>query len=260
MGKRRAEIKKIPDPKLRYKAFIKRKRGLMKKAIELSTLCGVKIFLGLVNPDINSTSIYQSDSFSMRDIIKSLKDSNIKKEYINSDAYNSLLDPHYVKLLNSLHNGNVEANNNGSNKRDTYFHSVNDTSSQLFKTNLCSQINTETELNVDLSSLNKGGDCNKDLNSLTLLNADVADNNKEEKEGKSLEACAEHSLEELKNDFINESKDLNEVLKYQLSIIEEIGCYSDDLITELVNNSHRSITQNEIDFYKWLREYSNSFN
>lgn len=46
MGKRRIDVKnKIADEQSRYVTYCKRKRGLLKKAIELSTLCSQKIFL-----------------------------------------------------------------------------------------------------------------------------------------------------------------------------------------------------------------------
>lgn len=258
MGKKRAEIKKIPDSKLRYKAFIKRKRGLMKKAIELSMLCGVKIFLGLINPDTDCTTIYQSDSSSMRDIMKSLQDNLVKKEFINSHAYSTLFDPHYVKLLNRLNKDNG-LNNNGSFKVDSNIpESINDASSQLLKSNMCSLFNTETEINhIDLSTPSNKGVGDQGNMKKNIINNDLFVQIKDNGE-KSSKVLTEHSLQDL-NVFISESKDLNQALKFQLSTIEEFGCYSNDFISQLLN-SHISVAPNEIDFYKWLADYSSSLN
>uniref|UniRef100_A0A6B2L5F0 MADS-box domain-containing protein n=1 Tax=Arcella intermedia TaxID=1963864 RepID=A0A6B2L5F0_9EUKA len=49
MGRRKIEIKAIGDEKKRLATFIKRKNGLMKKAMELSILCGCEVKLEIHN-------------------------------------------------------------------------------------------------------------------------------------------------------------------------------------------------------------------
>ena len=62
MGKRKIDkSKKIEDKNQRGVAFCKRKRGFLKKAIELSRLCDQKIFLIMYDPDKDRVIQYSSD-------------------------------------------------------------------------------------------------------------------------------------------------------------------------------------------------------
>ncbi len=47
MGRKKIAIEKIKDDRIRQVTFYKRKRGLIKKTMELSLLCGVKLFLSI---------------------------------------------------------------------------------------------------------------------------------------------------------------------------------------------------------------------
>lgn len=47
MGRQKITIEKIKDERIRQVTFYKRKKGLIKKAMELSLLCGVKVFLSI---------------------------------------------------------------------------------------------------------------------------------------------------------------------------------------------------------------------
>ena len=51
MGRKKIAIQKIQDQRLRIVTLNKRKKGLIKKAMEISLLTGVKIDLKLVNED-----------------------------------------------------------------------------------------------------------------------------------------------------------------------------------------------------------------
>ena len=50
MGKKKISIAEIKNEKLCKLTFFKRKKGLIKKSIELSVLCGVQIFLTIIGP------------------------------------------------------------------------------------------------------------------------------------------------------------------------------------------------------------------
>ena len=49
MGKHKTKIERIANAKNRHLAFYKRKKGLLKKAMELSIMCDVHIFLCIFN-------------------------------------------------------------------------------------------------------------------------------------------------------------------------------------------------------------------
>jgi hypothetical protein len=61
MGRNKIKIEKIENSKIRQVTFYKRKRGLLKKAMELSLLCESKIFLCIVDK-IEKLTIYCSES------------------------------------------------------------------------------------------------------------------------------------------------------------------------------------------------------
>jgi hypothetical protein len=49
MGRNKIKIEKIKNERIRQVTFYKRKKGLLKKAMELSLLCEVKVFLCIVD-------------------------------------------------------------------------------------------------------------------------------------------------------------------------------------------------------------------
>ena len=61
MGRNKIKIEKIENSKIRQVTFYKRKRGLLKKAMELSLLCESKIFLCIVDK-IEKLTIYCSEN------------------------------------------------------------------------------------------------------------------------------------------------------------------------------------------------------
>lgn len=257
MGKKRIEIKRIPDPKQRYKAFLKRKRGLIKKTIELSMLCGVNVFLGLINPDTETTSVYQSETNTMNEIIKSLRNNNIKKEFINSSSYSSFLDPHYIKLLNRYSKPEGE-NNEAPKKRYFQFYSVNEPASLYLKGN----VNNDTQISKLVELENQCLDLFPTLhdekqnqtNSEKTRNTTTEIVNVSSQEKIVQDLQSEYNLESLKDSFLNESIDLSRKLKEQLSVIEEIGSFSNELLKQILEDPH----SNQVELYKLLKDYSSS--
>ena len=62
MGKKRiAKMEKIPDQKIRMVTYCKRKKGLIKKAIELSLLCDQKVFMFVMDEKQRKVVHFQSD-------------------------------------------------------------------------------------------------------------------------------------------------------------------------------------------------------
>ena len=96
MGKRKIDkCKRIENKSQRSVAFCKRKRGFLKKAIELSKLCDQQIFLVMYDKDRDRVIQYCSDpDFSFQNALQTVK--RIKKsesaslsfEYYTNDDYN----------------------------------------------------------------------------------------------------------------------------------------------------------------------------
>ena len=88
MGKKKISITKIKNEKMCKLTFYKRKKGLIKKSMELSVLCGVKIFLTIIGPN-NLYTFFTSKDSPKEFIQKHLLDiSNIPvhKEYSIKDV------------------------------------------------------------------------------------------------------------------------------------------------------------------------------
>ena len=96
MGKKKIEVfKKIENRSTRYVTCHKRKKGLLKKAMELSILCQQEMLLVIWDKEQNKLVTYQSDAqFSLKQVAKLLDEndeSGIKDVYTNQD-YDTLKD------------------------------------------------------------------------------------------------------------------------------------------------------------------------
>ena len=79
MGRNKIKIERIKSESNRNITYIKRKKGLIKKAMELSVLCDVNIFLCLIPKNSNQKSLFCS-SDSVDDFIQKYITIPIKAE------------------------------------------------------------------------------------------------------------------------------------------------------------------------------------
>ena len=79
MGRNKIKIERIKSERNRNITYIKRKTGLIKKAMELSVLCDVNIFLCLIPKNSNQKSLFCS-SDSVDDFIQKYITIPIKAE------------------------------------------------------------------------------------------------------------------------------------------------------------------------------------
>lgn len=82
MGRNKISIQKIKDERIRNITFYKRKKGLIKKAMELSLLCDVDIMVGIYPKNIsrNQLLIFCTTNSINFFIDKYIKNPLIKKE------------------------------------------------------------------------------------------------------------------------------------------------------------------------------------
>ena len=90
MKKKVPEFKEIQDKNLRSIVFNKRKRGIIKKGVELSMLCSLDIMMAIYNKENNKLVIYQSSQdFNVETVTNLLKDestlNNLYEEHTNFD-------------------------------------------------------------------------------------------------------------------------------------------------------------------------------
>ena len=98
MGRNKIKIEKIQNERIRQVIFInnlqvtfyKRKRGIIKKAMELALLCEVKIFMCIVDKN-DKTSIYSSENNISNFLSYYILNNQITKEvFWSKDVYMSL--------------------------------------------------------------------------------------------------------------------------------------------------------------------------
>ena len=82
MGRNKISIQRIKDDRMRNITYYKRKKGLIKKAMELSLLCDVDIIVGIYPKQIQNGPllIYCSDDNVNFFVEKYIKNPLVKKE------------------------------------------------------------------------------------------------------------------------------------------------------------------------------------
>ena len=80
MGRNKIKIERIKSERNRNITFIKRKKGLIKKAMELSLLCDAEILVAIVSKDNEQLSLFCSDesvdNFCLKYLEKPIKTNN----------------------------------------------------------------------------------------------------------------------------------------------------------------------------------------
>ena len=92
MGRNKISIQKIKDEKIRNITFYKRKKGLIKKAMELCLLCDVDIFFGIYPKQISKNQLLL---FCSTNNINLFIDNIIKNPLIKKEVY-GLKDVSYI--------------------------------------------------------------------------------------------------------------------------------------------------------------------
>lgn len=83
MGRNKIKIEKIENSRIRQVTFYKRKKGLIKKSMELSLLCEAKILLCVLDKNEKLTT-YISDSETLKEFEEYFFNKNILKENFNN--------------------------------------------------------------------------------------------------------------------------------------------------------------------------------
>ena len=74
MGLKKLKVQKVEDKQKRNVIKNKRKTGLLKKAVELSVMCGQEIIVVFNDPDLNRMQIYQShENYDINTFLDRLK-------------------------------------------------------------------------------------------------------------------------------------------------------------------------------------------
>lgn len=93
MGRNKIKIEKIENIKLRITTFNKRKKGLIKKAMELSLLCDTDILLCILDNTASNKCILYESKNNFADFIKNnLINSNRKIDIMSNKDYDSIFN------------------------------------------------------------------------------------------------------------------------------------------------------------------------
>jgi len=104
MGRNKIKIEKIENSKIRQVTFYKRKRGLLKKAMELSLLCESKIFLCIVDK-VEKLTIYSSENDINKFLgtyIQKMNQNKVQKDILSNTDYHALFNSAKAETCSKL--------------------------------------------------------------------------------------------------------------------------------------------------------------
>ena len=101
MGRNKIKIEKIKNDRNRLVTFIKRKRGLIKKAMELALLCDADVFVAVVSHENPQLSIFTNDPKPETFTDKYLKSPIEPIEFCCINDYSTLFNQNENSNLNS---------------------------------------------------------------------------------------------------------------------------------------------------------------
>lgn len=90
VGRKRIKISYIKDKRLRQTTFAKRKMGLLKKAMELSLLCGNEVLLVIRETTSRRATIYDSQG-GYTQFIAGLVDQSLACNYSNDNVTHCII-------------------------------------------------------------------------------------------------------------------------------------------------------------------------
>lgn len=90
MGRNKIKIEKINHDRIRQVTFYKRKRGLLKKAMELSLLCDAELLLCIKEKSSNKCLVYSSNGNIQGFIKNNLNSENRLNEIVTNINYVTL--------------------------------------------------------------------------------------------------------------------------------------------------------------------------
>jgi hypothetical protein len=170
MGKRKIEISKIKNKLTSQITYYKRKKGLIKKAMELSLLCEVDFFLVIVDhKDRLSVSCSKTEiqEFIRKNILN--MNNRIIKESLTLNDYNKIFCPE-KKIKTYLNNIDIEEEIKKLNNK------IIDTNDHLLENN--NILNNNKFYCLKLSENSESNDSFSKINNSTIFK----ENNKEEKQ------------------------------------------------------------------------------
>ena len=108
MGKKKIKIEQLQNTKTRQLTYSKRKKGLIKKAMELSILCNANVYLYISSPEIpNDKALFSSTDY--KTMMKVINEDNIEGNISNKNKV------HYLKEnYDSMFTNSKSINNNNS--------------------------------------------------------------------------------------------------------------------------------------------------
>ena len=241
MGRNKIAIQRIKDERIRNITYYKRKKGLIKKAMELSFLCDVDILVSIYPKNIvlDQLLIFCSNSNADNFIDDFIKNPLIKKEIYSLKDYgslftNNILNDEQKKQIKEQENKSIDNFVKYNNKKDINIFNFYKNENTFFKSaqtifdfaeennNIKERLNILTDINLDKNKIKNMSVPNIGLNNISLLaNTDKIEVPK--KENNEKEKTKKHLDENIMNlpnipSFFNDNKKNNNFMNISNNI------------------------------------------